>query len=281
VSYDYKLDGGGLDAPILFEMAKSGFVTMRIDKPGVGDSEGGPFAQVDFTTEADIYRQGLLALRRLQDVDTSQVFLFGHSMGGAFGPLVASEIPVRGIVVYGVVARTWHEYFLDIARYQTLLAGQSYSEVDENVRLTSRAEEMIFQDHMTASEAKKAHPELASTLDDLFPDGLFFGKTSAFWEQLEDTNFAALWERCNTHVLAVHGESDYVSYAVDHELIADIVNRAHPGWGRYASLPSSDHGFSNWPTEAESMQHASSGTFNPAFTALMKGWIDEVRKSAG
>lgn len=50
VSYDYKLDSPGLDAPILYEFAKSGYVTPRVDKPGVGDSEGGPFADVDFTT---------------------------------------------------------------------------------------------------------------------------------------------------------------------------------------------------------------------------------------
>ncbi|MCC6652084.1 MAG: alpha/beta fold hydrolase [Candidatus Eisenbacteria bacterium] len=281
VSYDYPLEGPGLDAPILRAFAHADFVTLRVDKPGVGDSEGGPFSEVDFVTEADIYRQALIALRAMPDVDTSQVYLFGHSMGGAFGPVIAAEIPVRGIALYGVVGRTWHEYFLDVMRYQNLLAGQSYGQIDETVRQASRVMEYVFQDQVSTADVKRDHPELAGTVDAVFPGGQFNGKTARFWEQLEDMNFAALWERIDAHVLSVHGESDYVSYAVDHQLIADIVNRSHPGRGRYVSLPSSDHVFANWPTGAESMQHFPNGETNTAFATLVLGWIAEVMRQRG
>jgi uncharacterized protein len=45
LSYDFTLEGSTgdvttLDGPILFEFANSGFVTLRVEKPGVGDSEG-------------------------------------------------------------------------------------------------------------------------------------------------------------------------------------------------------------------------------------------------
>ena len=281
VSYDYPLEGPGLDAPILRAFAHADFVTLPVDKPGVGDSEGGPFSEVDFVTEADIYRQALIALRAMPDVDTSQVYLFGHSMGGAFGPVIAAEIPVRGIALYGVVGRTWHEYFLDVMRYQNLLAGQSYGQIDETVRQASRVMEYVFQDQVSTADVKRDHPELAGTVDAVFPGGQFNGKTARFWEQLEDMNFAALWERIDAHVLSVHGESDYVSYAVDHQLIADIVNRSHPGRGRYVSLPSSDHVFANWPTGAESMQHFPNGETNTAFATLVLGWIAEVMRQRG
>lgn len=273
VSYDYVLEGPGLDAPILRAFAHADFVTLRVDKPGVGESEGGPFSEVDFVTEADIYRQALVTLRAMPDVDTSQVYIFGHSMGGAFAPLIAKEIPVRGIALYGVVGRTWHEYFLDVMRYQNLLAGQSYGEIDETVRQTSRVMTYVFQDHLTPADVKRDHPELADAVNAVFPSGQFNGKTPRFWEQLEDTNFAALWERFGGHVLSVHGASDYVSYAVDHQLIADIVNRSHQGHGRYVSLPNSDHVFANWPTEAESMKHFPNGETNTAFADLVLDWI--------
>jgi pimeloyl-ACP methyl ester carboxylesterase len=281
ISYDYDLNGPGLDAPVLYEFARWGFVTMRVEKPGVGDSEGGPFGQVDFVTELDIYRQALLQLKSLDDVDTGNVFIFGHSMGGAFGPIVASEIPVRGIAVYGIEARTWHEYLLDTVRYQGLLAGSTYGYLDEAVRQGSRVMEMVFQDHLSPDRIKIEHPELAATVDSTFPGGLFNGKTADFWGQLENTNFASYWEKCNTRVFAVHGASDFVSYKVDHELVADIVNRVHPGWGRFATAPSSDHLFSNWATEAESLKHWPTGTFNPAFIGMLKGWIREVMKTRG
>ncbi|MBK7368261.1 MAG: alpha/beta fold hydrolase [Candidatus Eisenbacteria bacterium] len=281
VSYDYVLEGPGLDAPILRAFAHADFVTLRVDKPGVGDSEGGPFSEVDFVTEADIYRQALITLRAMPDVDTSQVYIFGHSMGGAFGPVIAAEIPVRGIALYGVVGRTWHEYFLDVMRYQNLLAGQTYGAIDETVRQTSRVMTYVFQDHLTPADVKRDHPELAGAVDAVFPGGQFNGKTARFWEQLEDTNFASLWEQIGAHVLSVHGASDYVSYAVDHQLIADVVNRAHPGYGRYVSLPNSDHVFATWPTEAESMQHFPNGETNTAFATLVLEWIAGLPASKG
>ena len=36
---------------------------MMVDKPGCGDSEGGPWPEIDFYTELDGYRQGLKALK--------------------------------------------------------------------------------------------------------------------------------------------------------------------------------------------------------------------------
>ena len=89
-------------------------------------------------TETDIYRQALFQLKGLEGVDTSNVFVFGHSMGGAFGPVVACEIPVRGMILYGIESRTWHEYLLGTVRYQELLAGKSYAGVDGRWRWSSR-----------------------------------------------------------------------------------------------------------------------------------------------
>jgi pimeloyl-ACP methyl ester carboxylesterase len=249
---------------------------MRVEKPGVGDSEGGPFATLDYTTELDIYRQALKQLKSLDYVDTDNVFIFGHSMGGAFGPMIACEIPVKGLAMYGIAARTWHEYLLDTLRYQTLLSGGSYSDIDDLVRKSSRVFELVFQDNLTPDQVKKAHPDLAATVDANFVGGLFNAKASSFWSQLENTNFASYWAKCNAHVLAVHGASDFVSYEVDHRLVADIVNKVHPGWGKFVTAPSSDHLFSNWPTEAESLSHWPRGDFNPAFIGILKSWITDV-----
>ena len=98
--------------------------------------------------------------------------------------------------------------------------------------------------------------------------------------ELEDTNFADLWTRANTPVYALHGASDFVTYDVDHQLIADIVNRAHPGWGRFEKVPSTDHVFSNWATEAESLQHFPTGDFNPVALGMMQRWIAQVRSAS-
>jgi hypothetical protein len=80
-------------------------------------------------------------------------------------------------------------------------------------------------------------------------------------------------------VLAVRGASDFVTYDVDHKLIADIVNRARPGQGQFLVLPNSDHLFHNFATEPESMKNFQRGKFNNDFAGVMKKWIETVMKS--
>jgi pimeloyl-ACP methyl ester carboxylesterase len=281
ISYDFTLEGSKgdvstIDGPILFEFANSGFVTIRVEKPGVGDSEGGPFADLDYTTELDIYRQALRHLKELDSVDADNIFIFGHSMGGAFGPMIASENPVRGIAVYGAASRTWFEYLLDTLRYQGLVAGDSFENTDDKVRLGSRLVAMVFLENKSVMEVKQLHPELNEMADALFPGGLFNGKSLDFWRELGQINFPAYWSKCNAHVLAVRGASDFVTYDVDHKLIADIVNRAQPGRGKSVVLPDSDHLFLKYSSELESMMGGQKGSFNPAFTKLLREWISEI-----
>jgi uncharacterized protein len=106
---------GGLSSykTIVDKFTRHEFVTLRVDKPGCGDSEGGPARDVDFDTELDGYRQALKMLKTRADVDSDRVFVFGHSMGGVMAPLLAAEIPIRGIIVYGTITRTWTEYWLE------------------------------------------------------------------------------------------------------------------------------------------------------------------------
>lgn len=281
VSYDFTLSTStgnvsSLDGPILHEFAENNFVVVRVEKPGVGDSEGGPFAELDYITELDIYRQTLKMIKSHSAVDPNNVFIFGHSMGGSFGPMVAVENPVKGIVVYGVAARTWHEYLLDTLRWQGIAGGGSYVDADNEVRIGARVISQIFFENKTAEEVKRSHPELASYVDSLMPGGKFNGKALEFWRQLGQINFATYWSKIDARVLAVRGGSDFVTYDVDHKLIADIVNKAKPGKGESMTLPNSDHLFHNFPNELEAVRGYSRGKFNPAFTKVMMDWIRKV-----
>jgi hypothetical protein len=278
ISYDYVLetstgDVTSLNGPILREFANSNFVTIRVEKPGVGDSEGGPFAQLDYHGEIGIYKEALKQLKAHKSVDPENVFIFGHSMGGSFGPMVAAENKVKGIAVYGVAARTWFEYLLDTIRYQSLVGGVSYEQADTEARLGAKIMALAMLEKKSAEEIKKLHPDLAPIVDSYFPGGLFNQKTLDFWRQLNEINFPSYWVKCDTHVLAVKGESDFVVYDVDHKLIADIVNRAKPGYGTFAIAPDSDHLFHNFDTEPDSLRNFQRGKFNPNFTKMMKDWI--------
>ncbi len=280
-SYDFTLststgDVKTIDGPLLHQFASEGFVTIRVEKPGVGDSEGGPFAELDYTTELDIYRQTLKQLKEHGGVDKNNIFIFGHSMGGAFGPMIAAESQVRGVATYGTAARTWFEYLLDIIRYQGVLAGQTLPAADDEMRIAARIFSQVILERKSAAQVKKSHPKLAPYVDAYFPGGLFNQKTLEFWRQLNDINFPSYWVKANCRVLAVRGFSDYVTYDIDHKVIADSVNAVHPGWGKFEVCPDSDHLFHNWPTEKASITNWTKGKFSMNFSNMMLKWVREV-----
>ena len=113
------LQGGGcssIDVPgvpsdiwpmtLISAPAARGFVTMRVDKPGAGDSEGPPCPEGGFRDELAGYRAALHALLANPAVDPDRIFLFGDSLGGFMAPLLANETHVAGISAYGTIAFT-------------------------------------------------------------------------------------------------------------------------------------------------------------------------------
>jgi dienelactone hydrolase len=88
---------------LLRTIAAQGFVTMRVEKSGLGDSQGPACDAIGYTQELDGYRAALAALKRHPAVHADEVVLLGISLGGAFAPILANESPVRGIVAYGTL----------------------------------------------------------------------------------------------------------------------------------------------------------------------------------
>ena len=180
---------------IIDAFARRGFVTFRVDKPGQGDSEGGPTQDVDFEAELDGYRQALKALKGLDFVDADNVVIFGHSMGGLMGPLLGAETPVKGIAAYGTAAKTWYEYLLENTRRQMALAGASGAEIDEALRKDSAINFEVFVMGKSPGDVAKAQPELGDRIGEVIAGGRYYaGRDFIFFKQLAGKNMAAAWE---------------------------------------------------------------------------------------
>jgi pimeloyl-ACP methyl ester carboxylesterase len=276
---DQPLGGPEPYSRILNEFARSGYVTVRVEKPGIGDSEGGPYADVDFQTELDTYRQALIAARSYGFVDADEVFIFGHSMGGVFGPILASEIPIRGIAVYGTAAKTWTEYFLENWRRQAALAGDDPARIDSMLRDLAVALHHLLVERKAPEDVLRARPDLRSILAKLAPAGRIDGRSLAFWSQLATRNLPAYWARGNASVLAIWGRNDFIATESDHPFIAEIVNRARPGKGAYVALDGSDHGFRRTVSMEDSFTRWKSpgGEFNPQIITALREWMEKAR----
>src|SRR5215469_16654123 len=114
-----------------------GFALFRMDKQGVGDSEG-VCAGTDFHSELAGYRTAFRALKNYDFIDANRVYMLGISNGGGFAPLVpesdAEQAAVRGYISVGGWVKTWFEHMLEIERRRFALMGKAPGEVNSRMK---------------------------------------------------------------------------------------------------------------------------------------------------
>jgi pimeloyl-ACP methyl ester carboxylesterase len=217
----------------------SGYATMRMDKPGVGESEG-ICKQTDFLTELSGYRAAFDSLRKYQFIDLDRVFVVGLSNGGGTAPLVAQGKPVRGYVAASSWGRTWYEHMLELERVRLSNdRKKSADEINSSVKQFTDFYSLFLIHKMTPGEIVKQHPEWAALWYDQ-PDSQY-GRPAAFYQQLQDLNLGETWSAINAPVLVLHGTSDTIMSHADSIEIANTVNRTHPGNAQFTTIPEGDH----------------------------------------
>lgn len=263
------------DTRLVHAMAAAGFVTMRVDKPGLGDSEGPPCNQIDFQTELDGFTAALRQLAAMPEVDPERIYVFGHSMGGVIAPYLSAAVPVRGTIVYGTLARTWFEYQLENVRRQAALSpGVSEADITDAVLAETRTSSTILVDKKTMGDAWNRWPELRQPAQGLMLDENHIAtRGMAFFHQLQDLNLARAWQNSTGAVLAVYGEYDWVTSLHDHELIAKIVNARTPGAGKAIVMPKADHGFTTHDSLQASVPRMGQGEWDADLPRRMLEWI--------
>jgi pimeloyl-ACP methyl ester carboxylesterase len=286
---------------IASDLTRHGYVTMRIERPGCGDSEGGPLRDVDFDTELDGLKQALRELKKLDFVDADNVFLFGHSMGGVMAPLMALEVPVRGIAVYGTTSESWFESVFGQRRRLASLDGTKLEEVDREILDQARFWYPLLVEKKTPREIHEQRPELPRRVYEQWvkEDKYVFDRHYRYYHQVADRNLSEAWAKVaakqlsmetkagpHTRVLAIWGTTDWLSTRSQHTWIAEVVNRVKPGNGKFVALDAIDHFFFRAATPEESYRlfkparGARAGEFNPVILETIRGWLNETAGKA-
>ena len=250
------------------------FTLFRLDKQGVGDSEG-VCAETDFDLELSGYRAAFRALKNYEFIDTNRVFILGISNGGGFAPLIpesqAEQQQVRGYISVGGWAKTWFEHMLEIERRRFALMGKRPAEVTEAMKraMTFYYEWLIKG--RPVGDIFKEQPQLA----DLWPEGKdhahLYGRPLAFYQQLQKLNLAAAWSRVTAPTYALHGEFDWIMSREDHQLIAAYVSAN--GEDAYAyEVPKMGHTFQHYLNLADAFKDKEA-SFDPKVIGLLTDWL--------
>ena len=184
-------------------------------------------------------------------------------------------VPVAGVAVAGTMSKTWTEYWVENTRRQSRLGGASAAELDKQAHEMTALCFYLVELGQSPAQIKREHPELEKVVDDSIPDGkTMSGVGVAFFQELAKQDLAGTWEKLDTKVLAMWGESEFISTRYDHEFIAEIVNKKHAGWGEFKPLPESDHGFSKVKDARESLERWGRGApFNPNVIDTLLDWL--------
>jgi pimeloyl-ACP methyl ester carboxylesterase len=231
-------DGFGILLRRLIEW--SGYATVRIDKPGVGGSQG-DCGKADFNDELAGYQSAFDEMLKYDFIDPTMIFAIGLSNGGGTSALIPRQRAVRGYIAASSWRRTWYEHMLELERRRLIEAGKSPAEVNSAVKVFVEFYALYLMKGMTPGQVIAQHPEWKSLWYDS-PDGQY-GRPAAFYQQLQALNLGETWQNVNEPVLVIRGTADNIMSHADSQAIAQIVNQVHPGRARYLEIDGMTHGF--------------------------------------
>jgi pimeloyl-ACP methyl ester carboxylesterase len=238
---------------------KSGAIVFRVDKPGLGDSEG-VCATTDFTTELDGYKRAFAAMQKHPRVDAKRIVVVGISNGGGFAPLVAGDTPVLGYVTVGGWSKTWFEHMIDLERRRVVMAGTPAAQAGPTISRLAEFHAAYLFLQLTPAEVVRARPHLRSVWYDE-PDSQY-GRPAAFYHQLQQLDLAAAWGRVRVPTLVVWGEYDWIMDRADQEMIVRLVNADGVERASLYVAAKADHGLATYPDRQAAFEGAGGGAYS-------------------
>ncbi len=263
------------------QLAREGFVIVRVERRGCGESDAcvdstGAEVEVSFEQElADweqAHRQLSSALVDEHGAPLSWV-VYGHSLGGLQAPLLAPKINARAIAVWGSGIDTWSEYSDALLRRRMRFDNCSESEIEAAVR----AQQHLFASVLLGGQSLQSWLQGPSTLTrwsewlgvDEYEQ--IHGRNVHYWRQVYRCECAAPLERWQRPLLALRGDSDCLTFAHEHERIAQTAPL-----GRYVSIAQVDHDYTTQASMLASHRKQQVGTYDRSAVDVLAKWLNEL-----
>lgn len=252
------------------DLSRRGFLVVRVEKSGIGDSQGPPCPETDFEQELAGYDAALRQMLADPRVDSRSVFVFGHSIGAIGAPELAARHPIAGLIVTQGVGRTWFEYDLINFRRQLELADVDPAQIDQSLLEKARCASRMLMLGEPLERIVASAPSCAPYLS--------YPASQRYMTQVAGRNIAELWSAVNADVLAIYGPSDFITDEPDHRRIVDLVNRRTPGRATLAILAELDHYLVRAPSPIASLQRMNAGgrgEYHAGLSELAGDWLCE------
>lgn len=274
---------------LLYEWVKAGYAVVTVEKSGLGDSyDCVPCSEADLVNEIESFDAGYQYMEKLPFVDSKNLFVWGHSMGGVVAPEVAKRHQPKGVMVFACTFRPWSEFLLEMHRVQKpLLESFTYQQTEDFVRGIQKVYYEFFVLKKSPEQIYNiaAYKELAvSDLNYAKGSNNMWGRHWRYWMQLDSLNMAETWKQVNAPVLIIHGGADYEQCSlVEPFMIQETVNTIRPNTAKWITINDIDHFMmksKDWTEAAANFksQQYMKGNFNYKIAEETINWLENTIK---
>ncbi|MGA0558028.1 alpha/beta fold hydrolase [Larkinella sp. VNQ87] len=248
----------------------SSHLFMRVEKPGVGDSEGPACADCDLQTELRGYQTALAELKKRPDVDTTRIYLLGMSLGASLAPIVGAGQSIKGYIVTGGCTTTWFEHMLEIERRRLSLSGEPWGQINAKMAGYATLYQRYYVEKMTPQTILHHYPHLTPLWYDA--PAHQYGRPASFFHQVQDLNFEAGWSAVHVPTLVIYGEYDWIMSLNDHQKIVQLVNQHQAGLATLIIVSKANHNLAQFGTPQQAFRNEG-GALPNNLGSLVSDWL--------
>jgi hypothetical protein len=248
---------------ILDRLTREGFLVLRVDDRGVGESTG-PTDGLTFDCLVEDARQAVRYLQGRADVDASHISLIGHSEGGVSAPILVAEMDLAALVLMAAPGRSIEELIREQLAYGKELQGAG----EEEVAALDRAIVSFFAQIANEDEID---------VQDLPPELRVFAGAEAWLRSHAKQDPAANLQRVRAPVLLLQGARDIQASAERDakRLESALAEVEHPDF-ELVVFPELDHLFKRTVGEGSSgLDYLKARPVDGAFLDVLATWLGE------
>jgi pimeloyl-ACP methyl ester carboxylesterase len=248
-------------------LATHGFATVRVERSGLGDSQGPPCTEVDFETELEGFRAGLHHTLEQDWVARTSVFLFGHSLGAMVAPLLARDAELAGIACYAASAIPISDALVGAIERHAERVSRAEPDFPRKAVGIAELIRLVVTAGREPGSVLEERPDLAAVAPAHFMGDQAYGRIARFYHQLERVDLKRSWSELDVPALFVHGDRDHICTADDSRRLADLVGKK----AEFVELPGVDHQMSDAPDGADLR-------LAPALGGRLVAWFETTLK---
>ena len=178
---------------IAWLLAEQGVATYRYDKRTYLYGEE-LLNDYDFTVYDETVNDAIDAVnwvKEQENVDPTQVYVLGHSLGGMMIPAIAQAYNARGYIMMAAPVTNMADLIIEQVNYLANLDGT------------------VTEEEKTQVEGMTNEFKMLDDLDSMPEDQLFYGGYKAYWESILNYDPIVTAESISAPVLVLQGEEDY------------------------------------------------------------------------